>query len=98
MSAKPTAGGRRVTAAALCLILTTLAQSVSAQPARIGLVIGNGAYATLPPAPACPQGARAVSDALRGAGYTVVERIDATSGDFGAAIGEFANNLAAAPD
>src|SRR5262245_61125622 len=99
MFANPTRSRWRVlSGAVMCLFLMTLEGAASAQSARIGLVIGNGAYASLPPAPACPGAARAVATALRGAGYTVVERADATSGDFGAALSEVANHLAAAPD
>ena len=72
------------------------------QPARaaappVALVIGNGTYTSLPTLPACLLSAHAVAAALRGAGFTVVEREDATSGGTDAAINEAGHNLAADP-
>jgi hypothetical protein len=71
--------------------------ALSAQPARKALVIGNGTYAALPHIPACLQSAHAVAAALRAQGFDVVEREDVSSGGTDAAIGEFAQELAAAP-
>jgi hypothetical protein len=68
-----------------------------AAPARKALVIGNATYDALPALPACLLSAHAVSAALRGAGFDVVEREDATSGGIDAAIGEASQALAAAP-
>jgi len=68
-----------------------------ATPAREALVIGNGTYDTLPSLPACLLSAHAVAAALRGAGFHVTEREDASSGATGGAIGEFSGLLAASP-
>ena len=68
-----------------------------ATPAREALVIGNGTYDTLPSLPACLLSAHAVAAALRGAGFHVTEREDASSGATGGAIGEFSAQLAASP-
>jgi hypothetical protein len=68
-----------------------------AAPAQEALVIGNGTYDNLPTLPACLLSAHAVSAALRGAGFAVVEREDATSGGTDAAIGEVGNHLGSAP-
>ena len=68
-----------------------------AAPAHEALVIGNGTYDALPALPGCLLSAHAVSAALRGAGFDVVEREDATSGGIDAAIGEAGRRLAAAP-
>ncbi|QQS13615.1 MAG: peptidoglycan-binding protein [Rhodospirillales bacterium] len=69
----------------------------AAQTARIALVIGNGAYTTLPPAPACGPAAKAMADKLRAVGYDVVTRTDVTTGSFDAAVGDFSARLAKAP-
>lgn len=69
----------------------------SAQPAREALVIGSGSYSALPPLSACLQSSHAVAAALRRLGFHVVEREDVSSGGVDAAIGEFAQGLAAAP-
>jgi hypothetical protein len=68
-----------------------------AAPAPVALVIGNGTYAAFPSLPACLQSAHAVAAALRGLGFQLVEREDASSGGTDAAIGEFSTRLAAAP-
>ncbi len=69
-----------------------------AATAREALVIGNGTYNTLPQLPACLLSAHAVAAALRSIGFDVVEREDASSGGTDGAIGEFAKQLAAAPE
>jgi hypothetical protein len=69
----------------------------SAQPAREALVLGNGSYSALPPLSACLLSSHAVAAALRRLEFHVVEREDASSGAADAAIGEFAQGLAAAP-
>ncbi|HEY2619267.1 MAG TPA: peptidoglycan-binding protein [Acetobacteraceae bacterium] len=68
-----------------------------ATPAREALVIGNGTYDALPSLPACLLSAHAVAAALRGAGFHVTEREDASSGATGGGIGEFSAQLAASP-
>src|SRR5690349_4108368 len=88
--------------AVLALLVTTgvsllLPSTPHAQPAREALVIGNGTYGSLPPLPACLQSAHAVSAALRGLGFQVVEREDLSTGGTDAAIGEFSRRLSAAP-
>lgn len=70
-----------------------VAAAAAAQPARVALVIGNGAYGTLPAAPACPAAARAVADKLRAVGFDVVSRNDVTIGGFDAVVGDFSNRL-----
>lgn len=69
----------------------------TAQPAREALVIGNGTYSGPPPLSACLQSSHAVTAALRRQGFHVVEQEDVSSGGADAAIGEFAQALAAAP-
>jgi hypothetical protein len=68
-----------------------------ATPAHEALVIGNGAYDTLPSLPACLLSAYAVAAALRGAGFHVTEREDASRGATDGAIGEFSSLLSASP-
>jgi peptidoglycan hydrolase-like protein with peptidoglycan-binding domain len=69
----------------------------AAAPAHEAMVIGNGTYDALPALPGCLLSAHAVAAALRGAGFSVVEREDATSGATDAAIGEMTRALTAAP-
>jgi hypothetical protein len=80
--------------AAICLPMPA---ARSAQPAREALVLGNGTYSALPQLSACLLSAHAVAAALRTQGFDVVEREDVSSGGADAAIGEFAQELAAAP-
>jgi hypothetical protein len=68
-----------------------------ATPAREALVIGNGTYNTLPSLPACLVSAYAIAAALRGAGFHVTEREDASRGATGGAIDEFSGLLATSP-
>jgi hypothetical protein len=88
--------------AAFAAVAAALSIAGPPQPARaaappVALVIGNGTYTSLPTLPACLLSAHAVAAALRGAGFTVVEREDATSGGTDAAINEAGHNLAADP-
>jgi hypothetical protein len=69
---------------------------LGAAPPHEALVIGNGTYTALPPLPGCLLSAHAVSAALHNAGFTVVEREDATSGATDAAIGEASRGLTGA--
>jgi hypothetical protein len=85
----------RASLAALVGTLVAAPPALHAAPAQEALVIGNGTYSALPPLPACLLSAHAVAAALRGLGFHVVEREDATSGATDAAIGEFATQLAA---
>lgn len=84
-------------AAALAALLV-IATPAAAQPPRIGLVIGNGAYSTFPPLPACLASSQNLASRLRGLGYQVVERQDVTSGALAAAVSEFAKGMEASPD
>ena len=107
----PASGARRERTSAMifgrsAFLATTVAIGVAvplvprpahAAPAHEALVIGNGTYTALPELPACLLSAHAVSAALHGAGFEVVEREDATSGGTDAAIGEATGHLAAAP-
>ena len=81
----------------LGMALPLMPATSSAQPAPEALVIGNGSYSTLPALPACLQSSHAVAAALRRLGFHVVEQEDVSSGAGDAAIGEFAQALAAAP-
>jgi hypothetical protein len=88
--------------AAFAAVAAALSIAGPPQPARaaaalVALVIGNGTYTSLPTLPACLLSSHAVAAALRGAGFTVVEREDATSGGTDAAINEAGHNLAADP-
>ena len=84
--------------AAVLGALTLLgAASVLAQPARLALVVGNGGYSAFPPLPACQASARDLAATLRGLGFQVVERQDATSGGMAGAIDELARGMATAP-
>jgi hypothetical protein len=87
----------RASLAMLAAMLPLMPAALSAQPAREALVIGNGTYAALPQLPACLLSSHAVAAALRAQGFDVVEREDVSSGGADAAIGEFAQRLAAAP-
>ena len=68
-----------------------------AQPARIGLVVGNSNYSALPALPGCQVSSRDLAKALRGLGYQVVERQDVTSGGLAAAISEFSRGMESTP-
>ncbi|UFN50501.1 peptidoglycan-binding protein [Roseomonas sp. OT10] len=89
--------GRIGAAAGLgCLATLLAAGPVLAEPLRIALVVGNGAYAAAGgpmPVPACPDSARAVGAALRGQGFEVTERLDATRSVADAAMAGFARKL-----
>ena len=71
---------------------------VAAEPARIGLVIGNGDYEAYSALPACVESSRNVANTLRGLGFQVVERQDVSSGGMGAAISDFGRRLQASPN
>src|SRR5579875_487134 len=68
------------------------------RPAPLALVIGETAYATLPPLPTCAESARAVAGALRHLGFAVAQKLDATNGETDAALEDFLKRRAAAPD
>ncbi len=71
--------------------------AVAADAPHLALVIGNSAYAALPPLGACRASASAVSAALKRAGFDVTERRDLSNGAMGAAITEFGDALARQP-
>lgn len=79
-------------------IFLPVPHALHAATAREALVIGNGIYTALPQLPACLLSAHAVAAALRGIGFSVIEREDASSGATEGAIDEFAKRLAAAPE
>ncbi|MSP02878.1 MAG: hypothetical protein EXR07_17800 [Acetobacteraceae bacterium] len=74
-----------------CLLF---APSAWAQPAGTALVIGNAAYTSLPPLPACGRSGTAVSASLKTSGFEIVERLDATIGEIDAGLSEFSRRLA----
>jgi hypothetical protein len=85
-------------AALWCAALTaTAAAPVLAQPARLGLVVGNSAYQAFPPLPACLASAQDLAKSLRGLGFEVIERQDATGGGLAAAINELGRAMESAP-
>ena len=71
--------------------------SRAAPPLKLALVIGETAYSSLPPLPACAGSARSVAAALRRAGFEVTQRLDTTNGETDAALASLANRLAGAP-
>ena len=79
----------------LAAIVPVWAQPVSAQPARLALVIGNSTYAGLPPVPACEASSGVVAAALRRAGFTVTALMNPSNGQMGAAIGTFRRQFGA---
>ena len=85
----------RLRAAAALLMLA--APVAAAEPVRIAVVIGNAAYAHLPPLPACETSARLVATALRRGGYTVNQLANPTNARMGAALSALADEAAAAP-
>ncbi|HEY4249918.1 MAG TPA: peptidoglycan-binding domain-containing protein [Roseomonas sp.] len=89
---------RRLHAAALLATLLSGA-AVAAEP-RIALVIASGQVAAreIAPVPACPPSARAVGRQLAASGFIVVESIDQTRGETGAAIAELARRLRGTAD
>jgi Putative peptidoglycan binding domain/Caspase domain len=76
------------------LVQTSAAQTA---PARLALVIGNGAYALAPALPACVASANLVTARLKATGFDVESRADATNGGVGAALTNFAQAVAAHP-
>ena len=68
------------------------------QQTRLALVIGNGAYTGLPAVPSCVASAHVVTAALQRAGYKVTEQVNESNGRMGAALNDFSDALAAAPD
>lgn len=79
------------------VLMLASACSALAQPAPIGLVIGNGSYAAFPALSACVESSQDIANTLRGLGYRIVERQDVTSGGMAAAIGELSTDMEATP-
>lgn len=88
-----------ITRAAVCGTLLLMATAAAkAAPARVALVIGNGNYSAFPALPGCLASAQHLANALRGLGFQVIARQDATGGGLAAAISEFSSAMAGAPD
>jgi hypothetical protein len=79
--------------------LPALAPCARAEPAagRLALVVGESAYAKLPPVPGCAVSAREIAERLRQLGFDVAERADASNGALGAALAALSRQAAAAP-
>ncbi|WP_295443871.1 peptidoglycan-binding protein [uncultured Thiodictyon sp.] len=92
---KPGTAFARLALAGLSLLM--VGAPARAQPALLGLVIGDSNYTAFPALPACLESSQALAKALRGLGFQVVERADVTSGGLAAAIDEFGRGMAAAP-
>lgn len=84
-----------LTFASWCLLAASPA--IAAPPAHLALVIGETAYAALPPLPTCASSARSVAAALRHSGFEVTQRFDTTSGETDAELSSFAKRLTDAP-
>jgi TPR repeat protein len=81
-----------VTLFAILVCITTTATGAAER--RVGLVVGNGAYAEASAAlPNPPNDARAVAGALRGLGFEVIEAVDLDHGRLRATLAEFARQL-----
>ena len=80
-------------------VLPALAPGARAVPVagRLALVVGESAYAGLPPLPGCAVSAQGIAERLRRLGFDVAERTDASNGALGAALAELARQAAAAP-
>ncbi|MBV8703149.1 MAG: peptidoglycan-binding protein [Acetobacteraceae bacterium] len=90
---------RRGRLLALAVVLLALAPGARAEPAagRVALVVGESAYAALPPLPGCAVSAQGIAERLRQLGFDVAERANASNGVLGAALGDLARQAAAAP-
>lgn len=77
------------------LALAPCAVVAQTPPARIALVLGEAAYATPKPLPGCAVSAEAVAARLRGLGFDVIFKTDASNGVMGAALIDFAQRVAA---
>ena len=90
--------GSRAVLAALALLMSLMAnatafgQGTPAEPRRVALVIGNGAYPQSPVASA-PGDARAFADVLREGGFDVVYAENARRPEMEAAVGAFTKKL-----
>ena len=82
---------------AVWLAASAAVSAASAQPAGVGLVIGNADYAALPALPACVESSRVIADDLRRLGYHVIDRRNLSGGGMAGAIGEFSKEAEASP-
>lgn len=71
--------------------------ALAAPPAKLALVIGETAYAALPPIPGCAGSANIVAAALKNRGFAVTRKLDTSNGETDAALAGFAKALADAP-
>lgn len=72
-------------------------QAARSDALRVGLVIANEDYESLPALPRCGVSAKIVSDALRSKGFKVVERGNLERGEFDSAIAALTRRIAASP-
>jgi hypothetical protein len=72
-------------------------QAARSDELRVGLVIANEDYESLPALPRCGASAKIVGDALRGKGFKVVERGNLERGEFDSAIASLIRRIAASP-
>jgi hypothetical protein len=79
-----------------CLALLAPAAHADPAPARLALVLGEAAYANLPALPGCTVSAQVIGERLRALGFDVTARPDASNGVMGAALTDFAAQVAAA--
>jgi len=83
--------------AALGGLLAAAPPAAAAEPVRLALVVGESAYAALPPLPACAGSARTIGAALKHGGFEVIQKTDTTNGETDAALAAFVKRLAEAP-
>src|SRR5579875_2685693 len=81
----------------LLACLTMPASDARAAPPaeRLAVVIGEAAYSRLPAEPACSLSAQVIASRLRGRGFAVATRNDATKGEIGAMLIALARQAAA---
>src|SRR5579875_3511843 len=81
----------------LLACLTMPASDARAAPPaeRLAVVIGEAAYSRLPAEPACSLSAQVIASRLRGLGFAVATRNDATNGEIGAMLIALARQAAA---
>jgi hypothetical protein len=72
-------------------------QAARSDDLRVGLVIANEDYESLPALTRCGASAKIVGDALRGKGFKVVERGNLERGEFDSAIASLIRRIAASP-
>jgi hypothetical protein len=72
-------------------------QAARSDELRVGLVIANEDYESMPALPRCGASAKIVGDALRGKGFKVVERGNLERGEFDSAIAALTRRIAASP-